>query len=132
MAIRRPTGGRAAFMIVTSKTTIRLRLHRGRGRKILPGQKIHASVPFCQESYVPKARPLDGVKWSSMVGRGRRQDMHWASHLGDVLEMDIFDHSVAQEVIEKLTSGPEEGAHLWLHRLAVMTWSSNSLLPRTR
>ena len=37
--------------------------------------------------------------------------------------MDIFDHSEAKAVVNKLTSGSDKDAILWVHRLQTITQS---------
>jgi hypothetical protein len=41
----------------------------------------------------------------------------------DVLEMDIFDHEAAINVVNKLTTNQGDDYELWLHHLDVMMWS---------
>jgi hypothetical protein len=98
-------------------------LHRGRGRKIQPGQRVHASVAFCKKSYNPKARFSDKQKnnFSRLVGRGDKSDLKWTYGWEDRLEMDIFDASTAETTIQRL--GETQDPTVWVHRLTVMTWS---------
>ncbi|KAF7441271.1 hypothetical protein PC9H_001620 [Pleurotus ostreatus] len=100
--------------------------HAGQGRIIKPGQKIHASVAFCEDPYRPKAiLPPNATRgWDALVGRGKRSDLQWTQGWEDLLEMDIFNQSTASQCLDTLktlkdTSEPS----LWLHRLEVMTWS---------
>ncbi|KAF8493851.1 hypothetical protein JB92DRAFT_1160898 [Gautieria morchelliformis] len=101
-------------------------MHKGHGRKIKPGQKIHASVAFCPASYCPKAKlsPESSVKeWTNLVGEGDREWWGWADIFKDVLELDIFDDTTVKEVIQRLKTGPDTEKGVWLHRLLVMSWS---------
>ncbi|KAF8489057.1 hypothetical protein JB92DRAFT_3148147 [Gautieria morchelliformis] len=101
----------------SSSTTYRM--HKGNGRKIKPGQKIHASVAFCPTSHCPKAKlcPESSVKaWADIVGRGHH-----------VLELDIFDDTTVNEVVQRLKTGPDTEKGVWLHRLLVMSWSWEGL-----
>ncbi|KAG8849212.1 hypothetical protein FRB91_010160, partial [Serendipita sp. 411] len=100
------------------------RLHRGKGRTIYPGQRIHASVAFCKAEYKPKAilpRDRDHKwSWDKIVGKGEKEHTYWAREWGETLEMDMFNPEAAKEVLSKLQLEP--GNHkLWLRRL---TWMS--------
>ncbi|KAF8507498.1 hypothetical protein JB92DRAFT_3121813 [Gautieria morchelliformis] len=108
----------------SSSTTYRT--HKGHGRKMQPGQRIHASVAFCPISYCPKAKlsPEGSVKaWTSLVGWGRRRWREWTHDFKDVVELDFFDDITVTEVIQRLKTGPDNEKGVWLHRLLVMTWS---------
>ena len=96
-------------------------LHRGQGRQIQPGQKVHASVAFCSKYYRPKAH-IRGESWDMLVGSGTKFDTYWTRWWGDLLEMDIFDASTADTVIKKIQD-PSINKVVWVHRLTVMTWS---------
>ncbi|KAF4604337.1 hypothetical protein EYR40_001516 [Pleurotus pulmonarius] len=109
-----------------SATSTVWRPHAGQGRIIKPGQKIHASVAFCEDPYRPKAiLPPNATRgWDALVGRGKRSDLQWTQGWEHLLEMDIFNQSTASQCLDTLktlkdTSEPS----LWLHRLEVMTWS---------
>ncbi|KAJ7146836.1 hypothetical protein C8R44DRAFT_600241, partial [Mycena epipterygia] len=78
--------------------------HRGAGRVIVPGQRIHISVVFKKE-YVPRATFLQdsGIKWESFVGKDvETGTFDWAHQFGDKVEMDLFDGSLMVEAVEKL------------------------------
>ncbi|KAG8772758.1 hypothetical protein FRC15_002527, partial [Serendipita sp. 397] len=100
------------------------RLHKGKGRTIYPGQRIHASVAFCKAEYKPKAilpRDRDHKwSWDKIVGKGEKEHTYWAREWGETLEMDMFNPEAAKEVLSKLQleSGNRK---LWLRRL---TWMS--------
>ena len=49
--------------------------------------------------------------------------MVWARKWEDILEMDIFDHSMAKEIVNKLTLESDQDPHIWLHRLTMMSSS---------
>jgi hypothetical protein len=101
-------------------------LHFGEGRVVYPGQKIHASVAFCKPTYRPKARIPDHPSlkdWGDLVHAGGRGRVDWATRMQDVLEMDIFDHEAAINVVNKLTTNQGDDYELWLHHLDVMMWS---------
>jgi len=79
------------------------RLHRGQGRKIQPGQKVHASVAYCDSSYNPKAS-LPAVEnssrtWKDLVGKAVKEegsgwiggiDLQWMMGWEDLVEIDMF------------------------------------------
>jgi hypothetical protein len=81
----------------------------GQGRVIQPGQLIHASVAFKRgDRYTPKAEFPAGMKgksWEAIIGQGHKDDIGWADDLKDFLEMDLFDHSQAQSLIDDLSQG---------------------------
>jgi hypothetical protein len=80
-------------------------LHVGKGRKIVPGQKIHASVAFKERLYNPRAQAISSmpkIEWQSLVGTGKINDISWAQKWEEQLEMDIFDRSLVQEIVEEL------------------------------
>jgi hypothetical protein len=91
-----------------------------------PGQKIHASVAFCKPTYHPKAClfATDSLRdWDALVNAGGRGRIDWATKWQDILEMDIFDHEAANNVVNKLTIDCNDDYELWLHHLAVMLWT---------
>lgn len=103
-------------------------MHRGRGRKIQPGQKVHASVAFCDKKYCPKASlPIDKKQrqWKDLVHSGTKFGIEWTRGWEDLLEMDIFDASTAGTVIQQI----EDAVNpiVWVHRLTAMTWSGKSI-----
>ena len=55
--------------------------------------------------------------------------MGWARLWEDILEMDIFDHSLAKEIVNKLTLESDQDPHIWLHRLTMMTSSGEFSFP---
>jgi hypothetical protein len=66
---------------------------------IKPGQKIHASVAFIK-NYTPKATFEDEEKtWSYVLGKGEQKGIAWANGIEDMLELDLFDHSIVNEII---------------------------------
>ncbi|KIM36837.1 hypothetical protein M413DRAFT_285325 [Hebeloma cylindrosporum] len=98
------------------------RPHKGRGRKIKPGQKVHSSVAFCNESYQPRAILPARRRLSELVGKGSRSNREWVEGWEDLLEMDIFDLSLMSNVIETLKSGTAGGeSPMWVYRLTAMT-----------
>ncbi|TDL30078.1 hypothetical protein BD410DRAFT_850420 [Rickenella mellea] len=111
------------------ETSTTYRLHKGHGRKIQRGQKIHASVALCPKDYEPKAKLAfdDKFKWSKIVGRGSITDIKWTIDLKDYLELDIFDYSMAKDItgrlIRSLASNTEIDPQV-LFRLSVMVLSS--------
>lgn len=98
---------------------------------IQPGQKIHASIAFCKPTYLPKACLLgnDPTRdWASLVNSGGRGRIDWAKKWEDMLEMDIFDHDAANNVVNKLTMDYNDDYELWLHHLSVMLWTCESVV----
>lgn len=98
--------------------------HRGKGRAILPGQKIHASVAFKDRDYKPKATFIGNDKmsnpdWKDLVGEGpsgslvSTQRNSWAGYL----EMDLFDHESISNAIEKLSDPKRKAKSDVLHVL---------------
>ncbi|EDR08351.1 uncharacterized protein LACBIDRAFT_294115 [Laccaria bicolor S238N-H82] len=98
--------------------------HRGQGRKILSGQKLHSSIAFCPQGYNPKAalpqRP-QRRRWVEIVAAGQRFDQDWAVEWKDILEMDIFDHAIMPEIVNKLKLEPEGDNTVWTYRLDIIT-----------
>jgi hypothetical protein len=83
------------------------RPHIGKGRAILPGQKIHASVAFRQR-YTPRATFVDNesnLSWDGLVGTGT--DWNFSPSLpgkwADFLEMDIYDYISGPYAITRLS-----------------------------
>ncbi|PBK89645.1 hypothetical protein ARMGADRAFT_935529 [Armillaria gallica] len=89
----------------TDKESTTRKPHLGRGRSIVPSQLIHASLAFKQD-YTPSAVFIGTTKaaWKPLIGIGNVEDLSWADEWQDVLEMDLFDHSVAQVAIQELQS----------------------------
>ncbi|KAF8499326.1 hypothetical protein BU17DRAFT_59212 [Hysterangium stoloniferum] len=97
------------------------RPHRGRGRKIQPGQKVHVSAAYCQKSYSPKAvLPVDGTQRVDFIGLGDREDpLSVLRDLKDIdlLEMEIFDPNAADIAMKMTERSPYKTGPL--HRLAI-------------
>jgi len=96
--------------------------HRGKGRKIVAGQKIHASVAFKPSCYKPLAQaksPQGKIDWELLVGSGKTDDISWTQQWEEYLEMDVFDHSTVRPILEKLrdVNQPAENLRWVLHRL---------------
>lgn len=99
--------------------------HRGKGRTIYPGQKIHASVAFKAKSYQPKATFIDtqtNPNWKELVGEGlpgKSGSDDWMQHL----ELDLFDTAAGLDAISGLTEANISPANLLhiLNRLDFMT-----------
>jgi hypothetical protein len=72
--------------------------HLSKPRVIKPGQKIHASVAFIK-NYAPIAILRIG-NWRDILGKGSRSEISWADGLRDILELDLFDLSNTQALIE--------------------------------
>lgn len=109
--------------------------HRGAGRAIQPGQKIHASVAFRDRGYTPKAiftghrsRP---PQWQNLIGDGPSgkylKNRAWKKYL----EMDLFDLRDTPKLISDLESVniEDDDALRILHQLNFMAIPSecNSL-----
>ena len=101
-------------------TTICRRPHRGKGRAILPGQKIHASLAFKAKDYTPKASFIDDhsdLKWEELIGEGLSWNFrgsglaNWEQHL----EMDLFDYASGANAVATLADRnltPEDIVHI--------------------
>ncbi|KZP10451.1 hypothetical protein FIBSPDRAFT_216725 [Athelia psychrophila] len=83
--------------------------HFCEGRSILPGQKIHASIAFRQESYAPiasfykhAASEKTPPNWGDIVGRGQAGQFRNIDGWEDILELDIFDASVVPHLLDRL------------------------------
>lgn len=100
-------------------------LHRGRGRKIKHGQKIHASVAFSPSTYCPKAvlpKAESSLKWEDLIQLNGDTQFNYPKDWEGWLEMDIFDPTTAQTVINNLESSSVD-LRTSVHRLTVMTQS---------
>jgi hypothetical protein len=100
-------------------------LHRGKGRKIQSGQKIHASVAFSPSKYRPKAvLPKDGSpsNWEGLIQLNGDTQFDYPREWEGWLEMDIFDPTTARTVISNLESSSVD-LLTSVHRLTVMTQS---------
>jgi hypothetical protein len=95
--------------------------HKGQGRIIKPGQKVHSSVAFCDERYHPRAILPDQRCLDELLGKGSRSNREWAKGWEYLIEMDIFDLSLMSNVIETLKSGRGGGSRMWVYRLTAMT-----------
>jgi hypothetical protein len=79
--------------------------HFGKGRQIVHGQQIHASVAFKESGYIPRAQATSSIpkiQWESLVGTGKINDIFWTRKWQGQLEMDIFDRSLVCEIVEDL------------------------------
>jgi tetratricopeptide (TPR) repeat protein len=111
--------------------------HRGAGRIIAPGQRVHISVAFKgPNKYHPRAEFLrsSGIKWESFVGGMlESKDFKWALDFGEQVELDLFDASFTTQALNKLkhiwgTAGNTGGTpetlkadeSYWMKRLAFM------------
>ncbi|KAJ7097706.1 hypothetical protein C8R44DRAFT_859850 [Mycena epipterygia] len=78
--------------------------HRGAGRIIAPGQRVHISVAF-KKDYHPRATFLepDGIEWDSFVGKNvETTDFDWVDRLGNKVEKELFDSSFMIQAVESL------------------------------
>ncbi len=94
--------------------------HKGKGRLIMPGQRVHASVCFIEGDYVPKARfhpDFGGAEWKKIIGVGKLDNVAWAEGIERLLEMDLFDISGIPQVIRKYTEEREPDPKEWSERL---------------
>jgi len=94
--------------------------HKGRGRKIKSGQKVHSSIAFCDKSYHPRAMLPEQRRLCELVGKGSLLNREWVKGWEDLIEMDIFDLSLMSNVIESLKSGAEDESSMWVYRLTAM------------
>jgi hypothetical protein len=88
------------------------------------GQKIHASVAFCPSTYRPRAVLPPGSalnNWDERIHRSNDECIKWLTKRHHIFEMDMFDLSGAEIIINKLSSEQGNDYELWLHRLTVMT-----------
>jgi len=106
---------------------ITVSFHKGQGRKIKSGQRVHSSVAFCDENYHPRAILPEQRCLYDLVGKGSRSNREWVEGWKDLIEMDIFDLSLMSNVIETLKSGTGSGSTMWTYRLTAMT-STGGLL----
>ena len=95
--------------------------HKGRGRKIKSGQKVHSSVAFRDESYRPRAILPERRSLYELVGKGSQAHREWVKGWEDLIEMDIFDLSLMTNVIETLKCGLGGESSRWAYRLTTMT-----------
>jgi hypothetical protein len=106
------------------------RPHRGKGRAILPGQKIHASVAFKAKSYKPKATFIgdrSNLTWNELIGEGHSWNFRgsgladWQQHL----EMDLFDHTSGSDAFATLAD-PNLSSEDVVHILKRITFIANT------
>ncbi|KAF7967569.1 hypothetical protein HWV62_33769 [Athelia sp. TMB] len=96
----------------TSRTGASIgRPHLGEGRVILPGQKIHVSVAFKSQGYVPKAvfqkaTPDSATpNWADILGKGPSGGFRTVEGWKDLLALDIFGTSSLSALIKMLRDG---------------------------
>jgi hypothetical protein len=90
------------YFSYTVNSTIIARPHMGRGRKIVPGQKLHASV-LLKSHYLPKAKlwsPED--KWPGCVDLDDPRELEMLIDLDDKWEKDLFDSTAAGFLVDKI------------------------------
>ena len=78
--------------------------HRGKGRRVQNGQKIHASVLF-KHGYRPQAvfaKDYQQLKWGEIIGLGDPHTVGWTENLKDILEMDLYDCTAGGSLISQL------------------------------
>ena len=97
-----------------------LSFNNGRGRKIKPGQKVHSSIAFCDESYHPKAISPQKRSLCELVGKGSLSSREWVNGWEDLIEMDIFELSLMPTVIERLKLERGSETSIWVYRLKAM------------
>lgn len=91
----------SAFHVFCELTTT-IRPHRGRGRKIVSGQKLHVSV-LLKPRYRPKAKscPPDDT-WPTCVDFNDPCELEKLTDLDDKWEKDHFDPAMASFLVDKL------------------------------
>ena len=85
-------------------------MHLGRGRQIQPGQKVHASVAFSRDKYIPKAVFPKGSyspRWEDLINPDNLEstdplELSKTPRWRDWLETDMFDVSAASTVVDNL------------------------------
>ncbi|KAJ6528316.1 hypothetical protein DFH09DRAFT_935278, partial [Mycena vulgaris] len=108
------------------------RPHLGKGRVIVEGQLVHASVAFKNKDYRPRARILNSsLSWGSLVDHGNRDDISWADEWQPRLEMDLFDSSVAEELGRNFVAAKGEAKDHLLRRIPFLTLSGEIFLVST-
>jgi hypothetical protein len=88
------------------------------------GQKIHASVTFCPSTYRPRAVLPPGSilsNWDERIHQGNDECIKWLTKQNQIFEMDMFDLSGAEIIVNRLSSKQGNDYELWLQRLVVMT-----------
>lgn len=99
--------------------------HLGRGRKIQPGQKIHASVAFCPKGYRPKAvlPPNERTKdWKDLIKFNGEKVFKCPNNWENIVEMDIFDASTVEMLIRYLEN-PSIDPVVSIYRLSMIALS---------
>ncbi|KDR77529.1 hypothetical protein GALMADRAFT_407064 [Galerina marginata CBS 339.88] len=105
-------------------------LHRGRGRVIYTGQKIHASVAFCAPEYVPRASfgdDPDSTQWKDFVAKGLAGTLAASPNWQCRIEMDLFDVSASYGLLESLANiklCPQISEDVSLHTMKRLTFIS--------
>ncbi|KAJ7476102.1 hypothetical protein FB451DRAFT_1034201 [Mycena latifolia] len=129
--------------------------HNGRGRVILPGQVVHASVAFKGRDknvksnngkvedqklkkdkdeggklkYTPKASLLNSdLEWKDLVGKGKEDDISWAATWHLRLDLDLFDSSTARDVGQRLVNAKDEKINHYLKRIPLLTLTGKILV----
>ncbi|KAF8517077.1 hypothetical protein BU17DRAFT_92250 [Hysterangium stoloniferum] len=98
--------------------------HRGRGRKIQPGQKVHVSLGYCVSPYLPKASLPEGKgTWSDYVSPCEREaEYDLPSRIEadkkDLFELDIFDGDATEHTMKMIESAADSTGGL--HRLKII------------
>jgi hypothetical protein len=107
---------------MTTETICR-RPHLGKGRAILPGQKIHDSIAFRAKNYKPKATFIgnrSNLRWEELIGEGLSWDFrgsglaNWQQHL----EMDLFYHTSGSDAFAMFADpnlSSEDVVHILKH-----------------
>ncbi|KAF8873815.1 hypothetical protein BD779DRAFT_1451418 [Infundibulicybe gibba] len=117
-------------LILNLAKTISRRFHLADPRIIKPGQKIHASVAFVGSGYHPKAKfskEAPKNQWNHIVGKGNKWNPEWAHGLGDLLELDLFDHSDIPNIMGNLSRESRRDTKVeYLDKLAFMARSRTS------
>jgi hypothetical protein len=82
------------------------------------GQLVHASVAFKNIEYKPRALLLNSeVQWDSLVDKGRPDGVSWAENWQPLLELDLFDPSLAEEVGRKIVAATGKAKMVLLERI---------------
>ncbi|KAG8214237.1 hypothetical protein J3R82DRAFT_11045 [Butyriboletus roseoflavus] len=89
------------------------RLHRLQPRRVIPGQKVHASILFAN-AYRPQATLGEGFDIPTIHGELEDAELH-----SQIWETGLFDQTAAQELVTYL--GDQQGvAPIYLGRLLFM------------
>ncbi|KAF8517062.1 hypothetical protein BU17DRAFT_67176 [Hysterangium stoloniferum] len=100
--------------------------HRGRGRKIQPGQKVHVSLAYCVRPYLPKALlPVGKGTLSAFVRPYKPEPEPEPEYYlpglyqdNDLFELDIFDADATEHIMKMIESAADPTGGL--HRLEIM------------